>query len=544
MKLHSALALGLMDHGIGTVFGLAGDGNLFFADSFAREHGGTFVSAVHEAGATMMAYGYGAVSGALGVVTVTHGPGLTNTVTGLYEAAKARMPLLLVCGDTAAADRYGPQNIAQRELIIPTGAGFEQVRSPETATVDLATAIRRALVERRPVALNVPAEFMHTEVGYEPVRQSLIVRPSPRPEEADLDRAVGIIAGARRPIVLAGRGAIGARAALLQLAERIGAPVATTLGAKDLFRGEPYDLGIFGTLAGPSALGAIYQADCVLAFGAGLNRFTTAEGSLLEGKRIVHCDTDPTRLGNYARVDTAVFGDAAQTASVITDWLDEAGIAPSSFRSPALAGQLAAPSARDGEQETGGRAARRPGTIDLKSALTRIDQAVPSDRVFVTDAGRYINESWTRVHVQDPGAFVFTVNFGSIGLGMGAAVGAAYAAPGRPVLMVCGDGGFMLGGLAEFNSAVRHGLDLIVVVCDDGAYGAEHVQLVTQGVPPAIAEFGWPDFAQVADALGGQGVTVRGEEDLDRALKLIAGRDRPLLIDLKLDPYQMGDVQH
>src|SRR5262249_34911177 len=142
--------------------------------------------------------------------------------------------------------------------------------------------------------------------------------------------------------------------------------------------------------------------------------------------------------------------------------------------------------------------------------------------------------------VPEPRAYVHTVNFGSIGLGMGNAVGAALGVPGRPVLLVTGDGGFMLGGLAEFNSAVRHGLDLVVVVLNDNAYGAEHIQLRDKNMDPAIATMAWPELAPVATALGGQGYTARNLAELDTALDALKSRDRPVLIDVKLDPDAVG----
>jgi thiamine pyrophosphate-dependent acetolactate synthase large subunit-like protein len=132
-----------------------------------------------------------------------------------------------------------------------------------------------------------------------------------------------------------------------------------------------------------------------------------------------------------------------------------------------------------------------------------------------------------------------TTSFGSIGLGMGAAIGAAVAEPDRPVVLMVGDGGFMLGGLTEFNSAVRHRSNLIVVVCNDGSYGAEHVQLRDKQMDPGLVMFDWPEFAPLAEALGGRGVTVRSMDELNAAGEAIRGRDRPLLIDIKLDPDRM-----
>jgi thiamine pyrophosphate-dependent acetolactate synthase large subunit-like protein len=157
----------------------------------------------------------------------------------------------------------------------------------------------------------------------------------------------------------------------------------------------------------------------------------------------------------------------------------------------------------------------------------------------VTDGGRFVAQPIKLLDVPHPSALIYTFSFGSIGLGTGAAIGAAVASPGSPVLFVAGDGGFMSGGLNEFHTAVRENLDLILVLCNDGSYGAEHLHFRARGMDPSLSMFDWPDFAPVADALGGRGVTVCSLADLDVAEQAIAERDRPLLIDLKLDPDQV-----
>jgi thiamine pyrophosphate-dependent acetolactate synthase large subunit-like protein len=161
---------------------------------------------------------------------------------------------------------------------------------------------------------------------------------------------------------------------------------------------------------------------------------------------------------------------------------------------------------------------------------------LPADRVVVTDGGRFMRQAWTTVKAPNPASFLTTVNFGSIGLGLSHAVGASFAANGRPTVLVTGDGGFMHGGLIEFNTAVRYKADLIVIVCNDGAYGAEHIHFTNRQMDPSQIFFDWPDFAPLAIALGGEGVTIRCAADFAPAFAAIASRRSPLLIDVKLDP--------
>jgi acetolactate synthase I/II/III large subunit len=531
VKFHEAFARALRALDIDTVFGVMGDANLFIADSFVRVVGGRFVAASHEAGAVLMAAGYASVTGDVGVATVTHGAAVSNAVTSLIDAARSRRPLLVIAGDTPASDKHNLQNLPQAEIIAPTGAGIERVRTPETVYDDLQQAMRRAIVERRPIVLEVPSDFQWVEIqAGEPVRPAPVRPAAPDPEA--VEQAVGLLSMAHRPVIVAGRGATtnAARDALLQLAERLGAPVATTLLGKDLFRGDAFDLGICGNLGHPEGLEAITRSDCIVAFGAGLNELTTDRGELVNGKRIIQCDIDPAAFGRYTRVDVAVLGDAVVTAQALCELLDEAELAPSTFRSEALRARLA--DARPIRSTAGSR----PGTVDIADACTELEATLPAERTLVVDGGRFMFETLKRLSVPHPTAYVHTTSIASIGLGMGHAIGAAAGAPGRATVLVCGDGGFMLGGLAELNTAVRHGLDLVVVVMNDGAYGAEHVQLVLRDLPPDSTQFAWPDFAGLARALGGDGVTVRSEEDFPLMAKAIEARSQPLLVDIRLDP--------
>jgi len=541
MKVHSAIARAVLDNGGDTIFGLIGDANLYMVDSFLRDCGGRYFPVANEASAVLAAIGYAQVSGRTGIATVTHGPAMTNTLTALVEGVKSSIPVVLLCGDTAVEDRLHTQNVSQREFIMATGAGFEQLRSPATLSEDVARVFRRAALERRPVVLNMPAEFQWLDVAYESVVHQLFEDRAVIPSSTELDNAVGIIAAARRPIVLAGRGCMqpGARASVLKLAERIGAPLATTLRARELFRGEAFDLGIFGTLSTDVAVETIMQSDCIVAFGAGLNQYTASHGSLLRGKRVVQIDLDRGAVGRNAHLDAGLVGDAGLTAEAMLGWLDQAEIPPSGFRTSELAAKI-------GAFRLGSRASNKEtdGCVDVREALLHLDAAIPDDRIVATDAGRFIFDAWRIFHVEHPRFFVFGVGYGSIGLGMGEALGAAAAAEGRPTLLVTGDGGFMLGGLTEFNTAVRHKADLIVVVVNDGAYGAEHIQFRNKGMDPALSMFDWPDLAPVAIALGGEGITVRNAADLPGAAEAIRNRSRPLLIDVHVDPDGMPAPAH
>jgi len=443
---------------------------------------------------------------------------------------------VVIAADIAAVRRGHAQKADQSAMVLPTGAIFDQVRSARTAAADLARALRTAWIERRPVVFNASAEFSFEEVEYpRGAETEVVTAQAMAPDPVAMDTAVGVLASANRPIVLAGMGASWSQAVapLQRLARALGAPLATTLPAKGLFSGDPDDIGVFGSFSSQRAVEAIMAADCVVAVGASLNEYTggAPDFPYFKGKRLVQCDTNPAALGAWYPVDAGVVADAGVFADTAVAWLAEAGHVASSFHARYAAGRPDEPIMRRGGSGGPG------GFVDLSEAMDALNKALPPDRSVVSDGGRFMGAPVKRLDVPRPEQWSFPGRgFGAIGNGLATAIGLACARPEAPAVAVVGDGGFMLGGLTEFNTAVRHGIDLITVVCNDNSYGAEYEHLRNRGHDVSISLLSWPDLAPVADALGGSGFTVRSPADLKQLETVIAERDRPLLIDVKLDP--------
>ena len=531
---HDAVAQALVDHGVDTVFGVLGDGNLFIGENLQRQHDVNLVGATHEANAVCMAEGWAKATGRLGVATVTHGPGLTNTIPALVEGVKNETPMLLVAGDTPVENEQHLQNLDQHALVAATGAGFQPVRNVETIAEDVSTAVRRAHAERRPIVVNVPLNIEWDEVDYEPrpALNSPPVRLAPDPDQ--LESALGIIASSARPVILAGRGAVlsGAREVLIELGDALGAPLATSLLGTGFFSDQPFNLGIHGTLSHEVAGETLAMADCLIVFGASLNFFTTDYQSLLAGKRVVHVNLDPTHIDRHATVAAGVVGDATVVAEAMIALLKEAEHQPSSFRTADLEKKLQEFDLSDSYEDKS-----YDGAVDPRTLTRQLDAGLPQDRQVVVDAGRFMLDALT-MSVPNPRDLVTSHGFGAIGLGMSTAIGAAVAHPTRPTVLCIGDGGYMMGGLTELSTAVHLGLDLIVIVYNDGSYGAEHIQLVTKGMDPAASLHEWPDFCAVAESMGCDTAKIASLDDIDAALEVVKNRQpgRPVLIEASTDP--------
>jgi acetolactate synthase I/II/III large subunit len=538
MFVHEAMANAIASSGVDTIFGLIGDANLFFTHAFVDIEGGRYVSAVHEASAVMMAQGYAGRSGRLGVATVTQGPGLTNTATALVDCVRSNTPLVLITGDTSPSNTHNQQTLDQEPFIRATGADYLHVAEPGDAALTIRTAVAQASSRRHPVVVNCPTEFQW-EMVPDDDRRALPDAEflAPVPDEL-LDRAVGMIAAARRPLVLAGHGVTEPtqRAAVLDFALRIGAPIATTLRARNLYTPAEGSIGVCGTLTTDAGAPAIADSDCVIVFGASLNTWTTAHKTMFRGKAVVYVDADEHRAAApNAPVDVAIHADAAETARTFIRWLDEGEVAATPFRDRVCQG--IGPTDLRFEAPLG-------TTVTLAGVLSELGRMIPVSRTVVYDGGRFQGEALKYMCAPDYRGEVLSTAFGAIGMGMGAAVGAASAARDEPTVFVTGDGGFMMNGLAELHSAVRADVPLIVVICNDGSYGAEYDQFVHKSLSPALSLFTWPSFAEVARAMGAEGYTVKSVADLAALTDAVAAPRRPVVIDVLMDPADVPEVAH
>jgi thiamine pyrophosphate-dependent acetolactate synthase large subunit-like protein len=524
-----AVGAALAGRDVDTVFGVAGSGNFVVTSRLCAE-GARFVAARHEGGATGMADGWARVTGRVGVCSVHQGPGLTNTITALTEAAKSRTPLLVLAGDTPAAALRSNFRIDQHDLVTSVGAITERVYSAGSAAADAARAFDRALLERRPVVLNLAIDLQAQtaappEAGSAPPAPTLSALPWPAP--SSIAKAADLVAAAERPAIVAGRGAVlsGARAALEELGERCGALLATSAVAHGLFRGLPYDLGISGGFSSPLAAQLLAESDLVLAFGATLNQWTTRHGALTRDATVIHIDVDPG-VG-------AIVGDAAPAATALSAELDRRGVARPGRRTPEVAAAIAARRWRDEpyDDEGGPDAA----TIDPRTLTIAVDRLLPDDRTVVVDSGHFTGWPAMYLDVPDAGSWLFVNAFQAVGLGLGAAIGAAVARPDRITVAAVGDGGLFL-ALQELETAARLALPLLVLVYDDAAYGAEVHHFESMGHDVSIARFPDADLAAIARGAGAAGVIVRSAGDLGAVADWARDPRGPLVVDAKVDP--------
>jgi thiamine pyrophosphate-dependent acetolactate synthase large subunit-like protein len=539
MLIAEAVGRSLAGLGVDTVFGLMGSGNLAVTNAL-RDAGARFYAARHEGGAICMADGYGRVSGRLAACSVHQGPGLTNTVTGLTEAAKSRTPLIVLAPEMPASAIRSNFRIDQVGLVQAVGAVAERVHGPDTALADVARAVRRARVERRTVVLMLPLDVQAADcpAGATAVADGP-VPAAPWPAESAVAELADLVAGARRPAIIAGRGAVlaDAGAPLRALGERAGALLATSAVANGLFAGDPFDLGIAGGFATPLAARLLGEADVVLAFGAALNQWTTGHGRLLApGAAVAQVDLDAEAIGAHRPVTLGVIGDAAATAQALLAELERRGVDGGGRRAPALAQEIAGGRWRDEPFQDGAGA----GVIDPRTLSIALDDMLPAERTVVVDSGAFMGWPSMYLRVPDAAGFVFPQAFQCVGLALGNAIGAAIARPDRLTVAALGDGGALM-SLPEFETLGRLGLPILVVIYDDAAYGAEVHHFAPMGEAVDLAQFPDTDFAALARAAGCDGLTARSLEDLEELRAWLAAPVRPFVLDAKVDPAIYGE---
>lgn len=533
------VARALRDHGAVRCFGLVGGAN-FKVTHALTELGIPFTSARHEGGAVTMADAAARLTGALTIVSVTAGPGLTNAITGIGEAAKSDTPLVILAGDVPVGDRTSSFSIRQEELVRSVGAHWIQIDEPSSSYLSVREAAARASRERQVVVISLPVDVQEQMSEAAPWCPRDSLTKPPQPDHAAILAVVDMVRTARRPLILAGHGAEVADAEILldRLADAVDGLLATSLQAHGMFADHPWNLGIAGGYASPAASELIQQSDLVIVFGASLNMWTTKKGRLIrDDARIVQIESRAERFGRFSEVALRIHGDAAQTARRILEALAASRSSPTGrWRTPEVAAVIHDKSHRrlvHGDRSDG-------RYIDPRTFTKAVDAILPSDRIVVLDGGHFTGWPIHHLSVPDARSWCMPIAFQAIGLGLAAAIGASVSFPQRLVVLAAGDGGFLM-SLAELETAVRLDCRMCILIYNDAAYSAE-VHHFKHGYDLDIVRFPETDFARVARGLGADGATIRNPEDL-AALEAWVARGAPgvFVADARVDPDIAAD---
>jgi thiamine pyrophosphate-dependent acetolactate synthase large subunit-like protein len=517
----------LAAEGVRHVFGLPGIHNLAVYDALLRQDAVAHVLARHEQGAGFMADGYARASGRPGVVLVTTGPGATNALTPLVEAYAGSQPVLLLMSDVPSAvagKGLGALHEVPHQIdcFRPVCRWADAIQDPREIPGAVQGAFHLFRTGRPgPVALSIPTDFLGRSV------QASLTPPGegrrPPCDVTLIEAAAARLAGARRPLVVAGGGVIAAEASaeLLAVARRLRAPVITSvMGRGAISEADPLWLGVLPN--GQATAEALGAADVVLAVGCRCAHRST-KGLLLQlafraDQSLIHLDLDPRVIGLMHAPALGIVGDARDGLAGIL---------------AALPATLPAPR-WDWATLAAAGAARSPRYTPLMDALIRtLREALPPEGIVVCDqTGLNYWMEWY-FPVWAPRTFLYPVGSATLGYAVPAALGARLACPDRPVVAVAGDGGFLFTA-AELATAVKYRLPVVFVVLNDQDFGA--IRYLQAGLFGRTGEhvLAGPDPVALARAFGVEADRAADPAALGRALDKALAHPGPTLIEVPL----------
>jgi len=516
----AALAL----HEVGVVFGIPGTHNLSVFDALTR-YGIRTVATTHEQGAGYAADGYARTSGRPGVAVVTSGPAVYNAATAVAQAYSDSIPMLLVSpGMPLALPVDGPGTGYLHEAKDQTGA-MDRIAARcirVTTHQQIADAVAEAFASfstgrPRPIHLEVPLDLLDA------VGDATLVHAEPAtPASATADivaEAAEQLAAATRPIIVAGGGARRAGAELLAVAERLSAPVATTINGKGTID-EHHPLSLGARMGTASVVAAADAADVLLVVGAELGNSDMWQGMLVPAGHVIRIDIDASMADVNIRADTMLVGDAATALSQ----LDAA---------------LATPASGDGVPQWVAdlRAAATAEAADAGARwrpwVDAIDVGRSPNAVIATDNAMCVYFGTIGVlPMNHASSFHFPTGFGTLGFTVPVAVGSALAAPDRQIIGITGDGGLLFTATELAVAAAEH-LSMAIVVFDNSGYGEIRAEMLERDEKPTAVDAPPRDLVLLAQALGARGIHVETPDALIAELRTAATHQGPTVLVVK-----------
>lgn len=523
----------LVEAGVEVIFGLPGGPIAPIHDALLDRPEIRTITTRHEAGAVFAAAGYAQATGKLGVVVVTAGPGVLNTMTGLASAHCDGLPVLILAGEVARA-RFGQGAVQEGtsdgldvvHMVRSITKFAAQAGDPNTAASVLRRAIATACAGRRgPAVVTLPMDVATAEPRPPVLEYSSRVELTTRPES--FTAAACALANAERGLLLVGSGARWGRGPELvrELAERLQIPVMTTPKAKGVLpEDHPLSLGVFGWGGHTSAseyLGA--GVDVLMAIGTSLGESSTDSWSkeLAPSDHFIQLDVEAARIGRNYPITLG-----------LVDTVE--GAIPQIL---ARLGQVKSRLARRfgvRRHESGAELLVGPeGRISPQRALWELQRALPKDTLFTSDIGSHMFFALHHLEIRSPRGFMMMLGLGSMVSGIGASVGAKVGRPEVPVVSICGDGCFSM-GLGDVATATQQQLPILFAVLNDERYGM--VEVGNRAIYGRTPSFATPmSISQLAEGVGATAVVVERPGEILKLDLLALSANRPLVLDIRID---------
>jgi acetolactate synthase-1/2/3 large subunit len=528
----------LQIHGVDTAFGVPGESYLDVLDAL-HDSGIRFIINRQEGGAAFMADAYGKLTGKPGVCFVTRGPGATNAAIGVHTAYQDSTPLILFIGQVGNdfIDREAFQEVDYRRMYGQMAKWVAQIDRAERIPEYLARAFQVATSGRPgPVVLALPEDMLTATAAVADTRRYQPVQASP--SAAQIAQLRGLLAQARRPLLLLGGGTWNEQACadLRRFAEANALPVACAFRFQDLLdNAHPHYVGDVGIGINPQLAARVREADLLIAIGPRLGEMTTSGYTLIEApvprQRLVHIHPDPEELGSVYQGELMIASGMPQAAAML------AAMAP--VDSGAWRASVAEARAELADWQ------RQPpifadgaAPLDLWRLVRELDRIAPADTIITNGAGNYA--TWAhRYHRYGAMRTQLAPTSGAMGYSIPAAVAAKIADPRRTVVAFAGDGEYLMNG-QELATAVQYRAGIVVLVFNNSMFGTIRMHQ-ERHYPGRVSgtTLHNPDFAALAQAYGGQGEVVTETAQFapafERALAFAAERQLPALIELRYD---------
>ena len=539
-----AIIASLEAEGVDTIFGYPGGQAIKIYDALYDSKRIHHVLARHEQGATHMADGYARATGKVGVVLVTSGPGATNTVTGIATAYMDSVPMVVITGQVTrgviGTDAFQESDIVG--ITMPVVKHSFLLQSTDDLTRTFREAFYIASTGRPgPVLIDVPSDLSSAEMVFHyPDNVSLpSYKPTYKGNAKQVKQAVELLASARRPLIMAGGGIVSSHACaeLTELAEKLDAPVVTTLMGKGAMRcSNPHNLGPVGMHGSKYANLAVTECDLLLAVGARFSdRVTGKVDEFAPHAKVIHIDIDPAEIGKIIDPDVPIVGDARGILASINERLDKIGVSGVGSewfsrvcewreRWPLYASDFA----------------DYPDKIAPEVLLSKLSGKLdPEASVVTTEVGQHQMWAHQNIHREHARTFLSSGGLGTMGFGFPAAIGAKIGRPDDEVVCIAGDGSFQMNS-QEMATAAINGVAVKVVVVDNRALGMVHQwQRLFYHERYSFTELDAnPDFVKLADAYGWRARSVSDPGELDDALDEMLASDVPYLLDVQIPTEQ------